>query len=135
MDEELAPRLKRFLAIVLAAIVFGGTIDLVLDKPENWLSFHVLFEISLIVGALLLASALWRRWWQAESSLREMDIRLAAQQAERDAWRANAQKALAGLGVAIDRQFRAWALTPAEREVALLLLKGHSHKRVAQITG
>jgi DNA-binding CsgD family transcriptional regulator len=39
------------------------------------------------------------------------------------------------LGVAIDKQFHAWQLTPAEREVALLLLKGYSHKRVAQITG
>jgi DNA-binding NarL/FixJ family response regulator len=35
----------------------------------------------------------------------------------------------------VDAQFRAWQLTPAEREVALLLLKGYSHKHVASATG
>jgi DNA-binding NarL/FixJ family response regulator len=38
---------------------------------------------------------------------------------------------LRGLGEAIDRQFARWALTTAEREVGLLMLKGLSHKEVA----
>jgi DNA-binding NarL/FixJ family response regulator len=38
---------------------------------------------------------------------------------------------LRGLGEAIDRQFVRWHLTPAEREVGLLLLKGLSHKEAA----
>lgn len=33
--------------------------------------------------------------------------------------------------MAIDRQFERWGLFAAEREVALLLLKGLSHKEVA----
>lgn len=37
-------------------------------------------------------------------------------------------------GEAIDEQFDRWHLTPAEREVALLLLKGHSHKAIAKHT-
>ena len=45
-----------------------------------------------------------------------------------------ARQALAGFGRAIDAQFRAWQLTPAEREVALLLLKGYSHKAIARHT-
>jgi DNA-binding NarL/FixJ family response regulator len=48
---------------------------------------------------------------------------------------AYAEKALEGLGRAIDRQFDAWGLTPAEREVALLILKGHGHKQIAGLTG
>jgi DNA-binding NarL/FixJ family response regulator len=39
--------------------------------------------------------------------------------------------ALRGLGEAIDRQFERWKLTPAEREVGLLLLKGLSQKEAA----
>jgi DNA-binding CsgD family transcriptional regulator len=38
------------------------------------------------------------------------------------------------MGHAIDRQFEAWELTPAERDVALLLLKGYSHKAIAKHT-
>jgi DNA-binding NarL/FixJ family response regulator len=56
---------------------------------------------------------------------------LAEHAAERDAWRASAQAALAGLASAIDERFGAWALTPTERDVALRLLKGHSHKQIA----
>ena len=35
----------------------------------------------------------------------------------------------------IDRQFRRWKLTPAEAEVAMLLLKGLSHKETAGVRG
>jgi DNA-binding NarL/FixJ family response regulator len=59
---------------------------------------------------------------------------LDARGQERDAWRDRAREALEGLGDAIDEQFRAWELTAAEREVALLLLKGYSHKQVAKAT-
>ena len=38
------------------------------------------------------------------------------------------------LGRAIDAQFAVWQLTPAEREVALLVLKGHGHKQIAGLT-
>jgi DNA-binding NarL/FixJ family response regulator len=34
----------------------------------------------------------------------------------------------------MDRQFDEWALTPAEKETALFLLKGYSHKEVASLT-
>lgn len=135
MEEESARRLQLLLAIALASIVTGGTIDLIMDQPSDWLSFHVLFETLMIVGALLMATTLWLGWWRAERSLRDIRARLAARQAERDAWKESAQRALEGLASAIDAQFSAWGLTPAEREVALLLLKGYSHKHVAQETG
>jgi DNA-binding NarL/FixJ family response regulator len=60
---------------------------------------------------------------------------LEQRRVERDAWKASAEKSLEGLGAAIDRQFDEWQLTPAERDVALLLLKGYSHKHVAAETG
>lgn len=135
LDDENGPRLHLVLVVALLSIVIGGTVDLSLDRPRSWLSFHVVFETLMIVGALLMATTLWVGWWRAERSLREMSRRLEARQAERDAWKESARKALEGLGAAIDEQFRTWALTPAEREVALLLLKGYSHKHVARVTG
>ena len=48
-------------------------------------------------------------------------------------WNQEAQQALEGLGAAINRQFDRWALTPAEREVALLQLKGLRHKAIAEL--
>ncbi len=56
---------------------------------------------------------------------------LEASRAEAERFGADARELLRGLGEAIDRQFTRWALTPAEREVGLLLLKGLSHREVA----
>lgn len=128
-------RLRLLLAVALASIIIGGSVDLLLDQPETWLSFHVVFELLMIAGALLMATTLWLGWWRAERSLEELRARLKERREERERWHASARRALEGLGAAIDEQFAAWGLTPAEREVALLLLKGYSHKHVAKETG
>ena len=133
--EENGRDLRWVLALALASIVVGGTVDLLLDQPTDWLSFHVVFETLMIAGALLLATTLWLGWWRAERSVVELRRSLEARREERDAWRESARHALAGLGEAVAEQFDAWSLTPAEREVALLLLQGYSHKQVAQATG
>ena len=134
-DEDDDRTLRPLLSGVLLLIVVSGTIDLVLDAPESWRSFHVLYEVALIVGALAITAVLWTRWARAERTLsstrRALDVRLA----ERDAWRASAERALHGLAAAIDAQLARWGLTPTEREVALLLLKGKSHKAIAYETG
>ncbi len=123
---------------ILLLVALGGAMDLVLDKPARWLSVHVLFELAMMTVSLSFAVWLWRGWRRTARSLdatrRAFASRQAALSAERDQWRASAQTALAGLGVAIDHQFDAWKLTATEREVALLLLKGHGHKQIAGAT-
>jgi DNA-binding CsgD family transcriptional regulator len=123
------------LAGVLTAIVVGGIVDLVLDAPDRWLSGHVLYEVALILGGSATAIWLWRNWRRAAESARALQRSLGERQAERDAWRERAAQSLQGLGRAVSDQFRDWGLTPAEREVALQLLKGQSHKQIAAISG
>ena len=133
MDETLDQDrwLRGLLGVVLAATIVGGGIDLYLDAPDSWRSPHVIYEIALIAAALLTSSLLWHGWWRARRTLTATQRMLTENAAERDAWRASAQTALAGLASAIDERFGAWALTPTERDVALRLLKGHSHKQIA----
>jgi DNA-binding CsgD family transcriptional regulator len=127
--------LRWLLAAVLLLAIIGGGIDLWLDGPESWWSLHVFYEVALIAGAVAGFLALWSGWWRARRSLVETRQALDEQRAERDAWRDSARSALEGLGRAVDQRFTAWGLTPAEREVALGLLKGHSHKASAYQTG
>ena len=134
-DEHGDRRLRPLLSGVLLLIVVSGTIDLVLDAPDRWWSFHVVYEVALIVFALATTIVLWSRWARAERTLSTTRRALDERQAERDAWRASAEKALRGLAAAIDDQLVRWGLTPAERDVALLLLKGKSHKAIAYETG
>ena len=128
-------RLRWILAVALLSIVVGGTADLAMDRPAQWLSFHVIFETLMIAGALLMATTLWVGWWRSAHSTISLRESLEAQRRDRDAWKASAEAALEGLGRAIDAQFTSWRLTPTEREIALMLLKGYGHKEIAGLTG
>ncbi len=133
---ELTPKQVRVpLTVLLLAIAGGGMLDLALDAPDSWLSIHVLYELALIAAGLATTAWLWRGWGRAERSAASLRRSLTERQAERDAWRERAERALEGLGRAVNDQFTAWQLTPAEREVALMLLKGHGHKQIAAATG
>ena len=134
-DPEHPGALRGWLIATLLGIALVLAVDLALDRPERWLSFHVLFEAGAGLAGFLVAVRLWLGWDRAERSVVELKQSLRERGRERDAWRSSAQAALDGLARAIDAQFTAWRLTAAEREVALLLLKGYSHKQVAQATG
>ena len=133
--EDEGRGMRLVLAAVLTAIVVGGAVDLVLDEPTRWLSGHVLYELGLILGGLVGAIWLWRNWKRAADSASALQRSLVERQAERDAWRERAAQSLQGLGRAVGQQFQDWGLTPAEREVAVLLLKGQSHREIATATG
>lgn len=126
----------------LLIVVVGGITDIALDRPQSWWSAHIAVELGMVAVSLGFAVFIFGRWRRAQqalhstqASLAETSRALAERQAERDAWRASAEQALTGLGVAIDRQFGVWQLSRAEREVALLLLKGLGHKQVAAALG
>ena len=116
---------------IFGAIAIGGAVDLALDNPTTLWSFHVLFEAGMLVLSLGAVAFLWIGWQGTGRTLEQTRSTLEARGAERDVWRARAEKFLSGLGEEIDRQFRDWNLTPAERETALLLLKGYGHKEIA----
>ncbi len=135
MDIETTRGMRRLLVGVLLVMLVASAGDLAMDRPHSWLSLHVAFELLMIAAAVVGVVAFWLLWWGARRSVTELEESLERQRAERDAWRRSAESALDGLGRAMDAQFDAWQLTPAEREVALLVLKGRSHKQVARLTG
>ena len=132
--DDVGPDPRWPLAIIAGLVVLGGTIDLLLDRPTS-LTPHVIFELAFILFGLLSSAYLVRGWRSARSSLHEARQTAAQRQAERDAWRAHAEQALRGLGEEVARQFDGWGLSPAERETALMLLKGFSLKRIAALSG
>ncbi len=132
-SDDLDPRFRGGLTALLVAIATFGAIDLLLDRPATPFSFHVLFEVSFIALCLGGVAYLWRGWRGANAELAGSQQALRDREVERDRWRDEATRLLAGLGAAIEAQFERWGLTPAEKEVALLLLKGLGHKEAAGV--
>jgi DNA-binding CsgD family transcriptional regulator len=126
-------RFRWFATVLLGAIAVGGAIDLALDGGTTLWSFHVVFEVALLLVSLGGVAYLWLGWRDASRTADETRFELEARSAERDAWRGRAEKTLRGLGEEIDRQLKEWSLTPVERETALLLLKGFGHKEIASL--
>lgn len=134
MDPTTADSRFRWLVLVLlGAIAVSGAIDLALDHFASLWSFHFLIEVGMLALSLGAVGYLCFRWRDAGRALERTRRDLAARRAERDVWRGQAEKLLRGLGEEIDRQLRDWGLTPAERETALLLLKGYGHKEIASL--
>jgi DNA-binding NarL/FixJ family response regulator len=116
----------RLLFIVVALLVAA---DLLTDLWIGGGAVHVVLELGAVVAAGAGAVSLWRRREQRLQG----DVARARAEAER--WRAEAAEALRGLGAAIDRQCDRWGLSPAEREITLLLLKGLALKEIASARG
>lgn len=129
--ETDSPKLQIALVFFFTSLVIVGAIDLILDRPSTWMSMHVLVEVAFVLLSAAFAVVLLRGWKRTTEQLRDTQQALSARSRERDEWQRSAQQALEGLGRAIDQQFRAWELTAAEREVALLLLQGFGHKEIA----
>lgn len=126
-------RTRRLVGWLLAGMAVAGTVDLLTDSPRIWLGAHAAIEVTFVLLGAAAAILLLRGWREAERSLADVRTALASRQAERDRWQALARNALRGLGEAMDRQFGEWGLTPAEKEVAMFLLKGYSHKETASL--
>jgi DNA-binding CsgD family transcriptional regulator len=124
----------------LAAAAIVGGIGLligleILEEPEMSLG-QILLELiepTLIVitaaGVVFLLQRTQRQHEEQLSLIRDLEVA----RAEGARWRSDMRELLRGLGDAIDAQFERWQLTPAEREVALLMLKGLSHKEIAAV--
>ncbi|MCA8975687.1 MAG: LuxR family transcriptional regulator [Planctomycetes bacterium] len=127
---------------VFAAIAALAAFDLLHDLREGTTALHAAVEGGIVaVGGLGLAvllrrlAALRRREREASAMASALIEDLERSRAEAARWRQEARDLLDGLGVMIDRQFARWQLSPAESEVALLLLKGLSHKELAAVRG
>jgi len=118
-----------------AALFLGIVLLITVDLFEDWRWGSKGLHLGLEAVALVLASlGLWLlqvRMRREQASARALRARLDEATGAAETWRRETEALAAGLGRAIDSQFQLWKLTVAEREVALLLLKGLSLREIA----
>ncbi|HSN30378.1 MAG TPA: LuxR C-terminal-related transcriptional regulator [Kofleriaceae bacterium] len=123
------------IALALAMLVALLLVDLVGELAAGTTAFHAIVEGSAIVTGATTVGAIVRQMRELGREARVLRARLASSSAEAERWAREAQNLIAGLAGAIDDQLERWHLTAAEKEIALLLLKGLEHKQIAELRG
>lgn len=131
-ENEVTGQLELAIGVLTLVAILVAT-DLLLDDRAGAGLPHVLVEGVLAVVSAGGAIWLWVGRWRARRSVVTLERDIDAARAEATHWRTEAREALAGLGASIGLQFDRWSLTDAERQIALLLLKGLSHREVAGV--
>lgn len=121
---------------VVAAIVagIGGLIILEIIEEPSLTGYDILLElfeptliVTTVAAVVYLLGRMDRQHKEQLSLLRDLEVA----RSEGVQWRTDMREVLKGLSAAIDAQFDRWQLTSAEREIALLMLKGLSHREIA----
>ena len=130
----------RFRLFLLGAFSFIGLLagtDIIADIKEGTDLIHVILEMFVLIIALVAVFAIFLRLITEARESRKLVTQLTrdleAHQQQALAWKNENQSLLEGLGASINKQFERWRLTPSEKETALFLLKGLSHKEIRQI--
>lgn len=120
-----------------AALFLGIVLLMAVDVFEDWRAgsegLHLGLESVVLVLAALGFWLLRVRMARERAALAALRARLTEARTAAESWRRQTESLSTGLGRAIDSQFQVWNLTEAEREVALLLIKGLSLREIASL--
>ena len=120
----------------LATLVSLMVIDLLSElSAAGTGAFHVIVEGSAIVAGGIAVAAAGRRMRELLRQTHGLRERLELSSAEAEHWAQRARSLIEGLAGAIDEQLERWHLSAAEKEIALLLLKGLEHREIAGLRG
>jgi DNA-binding CsgD family transcriptional regulator len=92
-----------------------------------------LLEFALLAGAVAMVAFVAVDMHEMRRDQQRLLRDLDTARAEGARWRRAARSHVEGLSRAIRTQFEIWHLTDAEADVAILMLKGLSHKEIATI--
>lgn len=122
-----------FGAILVGIAVLLAT-DLATDQAQHATGLpHLVVETLAALAALVAAAWVLLALRARREEVRRLSADLESTQAEARRWKREAGELVKGLSQAIDHQFDRWELSPAEREVALLLLKGLSTREIGDL--
>lgn len=112
-----------------------ATLDPLLEGEAMTLRgwFVDLYDKGLLVAMMLVSALVVVRVMRLEEGQARLEADVTRAHVEGEAWRSRSRQLVAGLSLAIETQFADWGLTPAEADIAGLLLKGASVKEIAAL--
>ena len=121
------------IGLALAVLVTLMLVDLTSEIAAGTSGLHIVVELCAILAGAVAVAAIARRMRELLREAHDLRAGLASSNADAQRWARQASNLIEGLAGAIDDQLERWHLSAAEKEVALLLLKGLEHKGIAQL--
>lgn len=122
-----------FFVGLLAIITLMTSYDLVADYLEGTETFHLILELLVVITSVLGVGFLLKEAIKRRHDLEKVSKQLRLTREELSESRAHMRVAGQEFMKVIQKQFDDWALTPSEREVSTLLLKGLSFEEIATV--
>lgn len=112
---------------------FFSLLDMWWEYSQGQSLEHLGFELVICSTSALWSLYLWINWRKINEALVVEKNSYLQLNAEYQEWKKKNQKTLSDMQNVIAEQFSKWELTPAEKDVALLLLKGAAFKEIAEV--
>ena len=106
-------------------------IDIAREYSAGETISHLSFEVFVCITACLWSLFLWREWLMTRSELNKEKADRLELNTEYQRWKETNLSVLSKIRESISEQLSKWDFTPAEKEVAFLLLKGLPFKEIA----
>jgi DNA-binding NarL/FixJ family response regulator len=110
-------------------------IDISLDIHERINPRHLAIEFLIYLVIMYFAYIGYGLYKLDKKSINAMKENISESQTELMYWQNQNRSLINGLSIKIHEQFRLWALTQAEIDVALLIIKGFSLEEIAGLRG
>lgn len=120
---------------LLTLISILTTVDVVEDVMDGTRLEHLILDILIGVSTFVAAGFLIKQLAKDQKKINLLENERKHLLDIADQLKHKSKALVEGLSLQIDREFDSWNLTPAEREVGLLLLKGLSAQEIADIRG
>ncbi|HLT23320.1 MAG TPA: helix-turn-helix transcriptional regulator [Bacteriovoracaceae bacterium] len=114
---------------------FFSLLDMWWEYSQGQTLEHLGFELIVCSTSALWSLYLWKNWRQINEALVDEKNSYLQLNAEYQEWKKKNKKTITDMQMVIAEQFIKWELTPSEKDVAFLLLKGAAFKEIAEVRG
>ena len=127
---------RMIVSIVLSLLIIFSVIDFFEDRAQGASGATLFNDVTDMFLPMALLIYIWRfkPFFQRQRT-KGLETDLARKNADLHHWKTIAANYIEGLSKSIDEQLGHWQLTQAEKEVALLLLKGFTLRELAELRG
>lgn len=115
----------------ILGITILGFVDLFEDWRRDASAWHMLAEALVVIGGIAVMGRLWLYGRMQTWRIRRIEEKLEKRQAELRGFQSELTAVRERVRATIDNQFIKWELTPAERKIAMFMVRGYSFEQIA----